>query len=211
MEVYDISTRLTPELVTWPGEKGLTRTVFATVETNGVELSRLDMGGHTGTHIDAPRHFVAGAGGIDGIDPAKCVGPARVVDLTDRTRDITAEDIQELGLTAGGRVLIKTQNSVRRLLDKPDFHDDYIALTPEAAHALVQAGVVFVGVDYLSVERKGSPGHPVHVALLEKGIVILEGADLSRVPAGDYTLAALPLSIPNGDGSPTRAVLTSDV
>lgn len=211
MKIYDISVRLAPTLVTWPGEKGLTRSVLKTLENSGVELSRLDIGSHTGTHLDAPRHFVEGAGGIDAVDLARCVGPARVLDATAFERDMTVENLLPFQLQPGERVLFKTTNSLRRLLADPAFHEDYIALTPEAAEYLVRSGVLFVGVDYLSCERKGAPGHPVHTALLRAGIPILEGAQLARVPAGQYMLCALPLFIPDGDASPARAILASDL
>lgn len=207
MKIYDLSAPLTPALVAWPGERGFSREVFKTVTADGVELSRLELGSHTGTHIDAPRHFVAGATGIDSIDLAKCFGLARVLDATAFDRDITKEDLSAFHIARGERILFKTKNSLRRLLEDPAFHEDYIALDSTAAEYLVSLGVVFVGVDYLSCERKGAPGHPVHTTLLKSGAVILEGARLTDVPAGQYTLSALPLAIPDGDGSPVRAIL----
>lgn len=207
MKIYDISTLLTPALVTWPGESGLARSVFKTVEKDGVELSRLELGSHTGTHIDAPRHFVADATGIDSIDLTKCFGLARVLDATSIDHDLTANDLAAFHIMRGERVFFKTKNSLRRLLEDSSFHEDYHALDITAAEYLATLGVVFVGVDYLSCERKGSSGHPVHTTLLKAGIVILEGANLADVPHGQYTLSALPLALPDSDGSPTRAVL----
>lgn len=208
MKFYDCSLPLSPSLVTWPGEEPLSRQFVATIPENGVEVSTLSMGSHTGTHIDAPRHFVAGSSGIDAIPLEALIGEALVVDLTHMEgRHILPEHLNSVPLATTQRLLFKTPNSTRQLLDQPQFIEDYVSLAQETAELLVNHHVKLVGVDYLSVEKKGNPGHPVHTKLLAASIVIVEGVRLHGVPAGQYQLVALPLRIIDGDGSPARVLL----
>ncbi len=212
---FDISMPLVPNMVTWPGEPSPTRVVNGTVITdgNGSETSTLTIGSHTGTHIDAPRHFVADMeDGVDSISLEHLNGMCHVVEiLGPEQRDehvITVEDLKKITITHP-KIIFKTANSKRKLLDTTEFDESYVCLGTKAAEYLVEQGVHFVGVDYLSVERKGSPGHPVHVTLLKNRTVILEGAYVQDVPPGDYWLTALPLRLIGSDGSPTRAILRS--
>lgn len=211
--IYDCSIALTPSIVTWPGEQPLKREVTATIEKDGVEVSRLTFGSHTGTHIDAPRHFVAGGNGIHQIPLEALVGAAYVIDLTHidfpdgQPKEITPEHITHIDLSNIQRILFKTENSTRQLLDIQEFTSDYVSLSVETAKLLVQHHILLVGVDYLSVEKKSNPDHPVHTALLRANIVNIEGVRLTDVPAGTYHLTALPINIVDGDGAPTRVLL----
>ena len=141
------------------------------------------------------------------LDPEKLVGPCRVVQIPD---DVVAIEPEHVGDIDGmSRVIFKTRNSAFWNTPEDGFRSDFTYLTPDAAKLLVEQGVVLVGIDYLSIEKSGSPGHPVHVTLLEKEVVILEGADLRGIDPGDYELICLPLKYigGGGDGAPARTFL----
>ncbi|MCC6381406.1 MAG: cyclase family protein [Dehalococcoidia bacterium] len=168
-------------------------------------VTELSFGAHTGTHVDAPVHFIEGAAGVEALSPAALMGPAVVVDATGVAGNIDGGALAGLAIPAGAeRILFRTQNS--RLWDLDRFSGDFIGLTGEAAAALVGRGVRLVGMDYLSVAPKADPA-PAHETLLRAGVVILEGLDLRGVGAGWYELACLPLLIPGSDGGPCRALL----
>lgn len=208
MKIYDITVSIslgTPIYKTDPGvEFGSHRSIAAGDSAN---VSTISMGVHTATHIDAPNHFIDGASRIHEIDPQKLVGPCRVIEVPE---DVLAIEPGHVGDIAGvERVLFKTRNSGFWSTPELGFRTDYAYLTPPTAQLLADNGVVLVGIDYLSIEKSGSPGHPVHITLLEKETVILEGVDLREVPAGDYEVMCLPLKYDGatGDGSPARTFL----
>jgi arylformamidase len=190
----------------YPGDPGAEIKPVRSIEDGHVaNLSELELGSHTGTHIDAPRHFEPGGTTVDDMALDTLVGPARVVDLSAADDEITRAGLESAGAAGAERVLLKTRNS--SLWSKTEFSTDYVALSPDAADYLVESGIKLVGIDYLSIERFHSDDYHVHHALLGAGIVILEGIDLSGVSAGDYELICLPLKIRGGDGAPARAVL----
>lgn len=202
----DVSLPLTPSLVHWPGQLGLRMKMLETIKKNGVEVREFVMSTHTGTHIDAPRHFVAGAGSVDEIDPEKLVGRAIVIAIKPRKGlEILPTDIPIKQWKGIERIFFKTADTKK--LHRKIFTDQYYSLHIETAKLLVHKGIKLVGVSYLSVEKKGSPGHPVHTTLLKAGIVVIEGVDLSRVSAGPYDCIALPLRLKGFDGSPARVLL----
>ncbi len=200
MRIIDISLPLHSETVVWPGESPFQRTVRT---EGGIEVSNLMLGSHTGTHIDAPRHFIAGGKGIDEIDLDACIGPCQVIAYPGEGHLTLKECVQQM--ITQERVLFQLGNSP--LLHRQEFVESYRALTREVAEFLVEGEIRLVGVDYLSVEEKGAPRHPVHTMLLEHGVVVVEGLDLSRVEPGEYQLVVLPLFIRKGDAAPARAVL----
>ncbi|OGE78186.1 MAG: hypothetical protein A2751_03440 [Candidatus Doudnabacteria bacterium RIFCSPHIGHO2_01_FULL_46_14] len=204
----DISLSLDNTTFPWPGD-----TRFVRLEKKGSGIvSQLIMSTHTGTHIDAPKHFLFDKSGVDQIQLAKLIGPARVMAINSE-KLITVKDILSAqGRSASGgkiqkaeRILFKTRNS--KLYKKGRFTADYVSLSLEGAEYLAKKKISLVGIDYLGIEAKSAPGHPVHKTLLAAGIVNLEGLDLSKVKPGNYNLAALPLKIKAGDGSPCRAIL----
>ncbi len=166
-------------------------------------VSRLEMGTHSGTHVDAPRHFVAGAPGVDALDPSVLIGEARLFQLGDVPYIDTAT-VDVLDLAGVSRILLGTRNS--SLLAGP-FTTDFAYLDEGASHRLRDAGIRLLGVDYLSLERYGLPGHPARHTLLAAGVVIVEGLDLKGVPPGDYEIFCLPLKFRDADGAPARVVL----
>jgi len=203
---YDISVPLHNKTVCWRDCACIQVTERPPDSDNAI-VSGLKLTTHTGTHIDAPKHFVSDGGSVDEIDPKKLLGPCIVHEIA-HTGHITEDDINSLpeGVL---RVIFKTANTKSNLLDDPNFHMEFVTLTPESAQAMIERGIVFVGVDYLSVEPPGTPGHPVHRLLLKEDIVILEGCYLKDITPGAYHLHALPLRIRGGDGSPARAILTT--
>ena len=170
-------------------------------------VSEIRFGVHTGTHVDAPNHFIDGTRRVDELDVEKLVGPCRVVEI-DHNAD-AVEPRHLVGLGRAERVLFKTRNS--EFWNEPErgFRTDFTYISPEAAHVLAGSGVKMVGIDYLSVEKFGSTDFGAHYALLEKEVVIIEGLDLRAVSAGDYEVFCLPLkwSGGNGDGAPARTIL----
>jgi arylformamidase len=178
-----------------------------TLRRDGVNLSELCLGSHTGTHVDAPSHFVKGGKGIDRLDLDRFIGPAWVADLRRVKGGINADDLSKARVPRGRRrILLRTSNS-RWWHPARAFRTDFVYLAPDGADWLVERGVQLVGIDYLSIEGYGVPGAPTHKRLLGAGIPILEGLDLFNVPPGRWQMAAFPLRIQDGDAGLTRAVL----
>jgi len=165
------------------------------------------MGSHTGTHIDAPHHFVDGGRKLEEIPLEWLVGDAAVFHLPG-IRSIARRDLESLDWNGVRRVLFKTDNSER--WRDGQFHTDFVYLEPAAAEFLVERGLRLVGIDYLSIDRFGSEDHPTHFVLLPKNIVVLEGLNLSRVAPGRYHMVALPLNLQQADGAPTRVILMDE-
>lgn len=206
MRIHDITVTLsenmpTMPLVPAPAFRPIRRIAAGDV-ANAMLLSLCS---HTGTHVDAPYHFEEDGLRMEALPLTTLMGRARVVEMVVEG-NITADHLDKAGLSPGlERVLFKTRNS--QFWPSDAFRPDYCGLTPEAARWLAERGLKLVGVDYLSVEPGGSKDYATHHTLLGKGIILLEGVDLSRVRPGDYTLICLPLPVQGGDGSPARAVL----
>ena len=170
-------------------------------------VSFLELGAHTGTHIDAPSHFVLDGDGIETTPLDVLTGVVIVADLTDIDGSITADDLEQLppGID---RLIVKTRNSGWSRTDT-EFRRDYVAFDESAAQWCVEYGLLLLGIDYLSIEPFDGRelGYPTHNTLLEDGIVVLEGLDLDGVDPGPYFLVALPLLIPDGEGAPARVLL----
>lgn len=189
----------------WPGDPPV-RVLLSSSLAKGdpANVSRLDLGSHTGTHIDAPLHFEPGGAPVDSLPLDVLIGPARLVELGVAEK-ISASDLSVLDWTGVTRVLFKTRNC--RLWGGRSFREDYVYLAEDAARFLVGRGVRLVGVDYLSVESYRDKSFSTHHVLLRAGVVILEGLNPSDVLPGDYELIALPLRIAGGDGAPARVIL----
>lgn len=240
--LIDISLPIKEGMRTWPGEDWVKFALMTEFEKKGVRVSKLTLGSHSGTHIDAPRHFLKDGGGIDSIPVEKFVGPCVVIEMEPQDgKGITAEDIKvalnttspipanfpltgniaaahekqshslftpsftRRGNELERHVLFKTRNSAH--LADVTFYDEYVYLAASGAEYLLEQGVDLVGIDYLSIEKRGSLGHPVHTMLLENGVVILEGANLAEVKPGRYGIMAFPLRLEGLDGSPARVLL----
>lgn len=209
--IIDITVTVSPQLPSWPGEPKLTTSLLRDMSRgHSCNVSRIEGGVHTGTHLDAPRHFIAGGVGVDQLALDILIGPARVAYFPD-AHAIDAALLEGLALPAGTtRLLLKTRNSA--LWNDPGhaFREDYVALTPEAAQWIVDHGIRLVGIDYLSIERFREPGHRTHKILLGAGVIAVEGLDLRRAAPGAYDLYCLPLKLAGADGAPVRAVLVAD-
>jgi arylformamidase len=203
--MYDVTMTLTGDLPTFPGEPGVTlEPVHRIANGDPANVSKLSMGTHTGTHLDAPLHFFDGAPTVADLPLDALIGPALVVDIQ-LADTIRAHDLERIDLPSGiQRVLFKTRNSA--LLRQSQFSRDFVSIDPSAAHWLVERGVRLVGVDYLSAEQFGRTPAETHLTLLGAGVVIVEGLDLLDVPVGQYDLICLPLKLP-ADGCPVRALL----
>lgn len=173
---------------------------------DSANVSFLHFGAHTGTHVDAPAHFIKDAAEIDSLSLEVLIGQARVIHVPDDATEIDRDFLAQCNLNQVERVLFRTRNSN---FWTEGFRKDFTHLLPEAAEYLVDQDVKLVGIDYLSIEKFHSGHHRTHITLLSKGVVIVEGLNLSEVPAGDYELICLPLKIAEGagDGAPARAVL----
>ncbi len=204
--IYDISLPIVTDGLVYPGNPGITITPQQEISKGaGANVSALAFGSHTATHVDAPKHFFDNGAGVDLLPLDVLMGPAVVIAMDDSVMAVGAEQLERHELKKHTRVLIKTRNS--SFIHEREFHKDYTYLAPDGAEYLVNLGVKLVGVDYLSVEQFHSGHHKTHRALLEKGIVIVEGLDLSKPAMGPYELRVLPLRIAGLDGAPARAVL----
>jgi len=204
MRYYDISLNLSTETVRWVSAPALELHERRRMHRGDpANASAVTMSVHSGTHLDAPFHFIADGAGIDSLPLEVFMGPA-VVHAVDTERYITEEHVNAIDLGGATRVLFKTRNS--QLLRKPDYDPDFVAFSVEAARALVARGLRLVGLDYLSVAHADTQV-PVHRAFLDHGVVLLEGVDLSEIAPGRYELICFPLKLQGLDGAPCRAVL----
>jgi len=206
MDWQDISVPIRTGMVTFEGDPLVHLERTSSMADGAIcNISKLDFGVHSGTHIDAPVHFIDGAGGIETVALDILLGPAIVVDARRITGPFDRAAIASLAIATGTeRVLFRSRNS--DLWNKPAFDGSFSAVTEDGASALIDLGVRLVGNDYLSIAPFGDPT-PTHVALLAAGVVILEGLDLRDVEPGAYDLICLPLRIPGSDGGPARAIV----
>ena len=207
MTVVDISVPLKNAMTVYRGNPPVRIRPAMTLRRDGVNLSELCLGSHTGTHVDAPSHFIDAGKAIDQLPLERFIGSAWVADLRQVRRAITADDLERARIPkAPERVLLRTRNSRWWHPPRP-FRTDFVYLAPDGADWMVERRVALVGIDYLSIEGYHVTGAPTHKRLLGAGIPILEGLDLFRVAAGRWQLAAFPLRISGGDAGLTRAVL----
>ena len=204
--IFDVTVPLAPGLPVYPGDPPFEIEALQRAGTDAFSLSRLSMATHTGTHVDAPAHFVPGGATIDALPLEILLGKTRVVEIQARER-IDRADLEAQDLRDDLRILLKTRMS--GLMLKPEYQEDHLYLSEDAAAYLAQAGLKLVGFDYLSIDRHGASDFPAHHALLGAGVVIVEGLDLSEVEPGEYDMTCLPLRVAGGDGAPARVILKS--
>ena len=204
--VYDISLPLRAGGVTYPGDSEISFRAHSSIDRGDpANVTVLGLGSHSGTHVDAPSHFLPGATPVDRISPERLIGPAVVLDLPGDLASVGAADLAPHDLRAHRRVLLRTRNSAAAPGTR--FTPDYCALSLDGAYYLLDRGVELVGIDALSIEPYGSSDYAVHHLLLGRDVVIVEGLDLSAVSAGVYRLICLPLRLEGLDGAPARVVL----
>jgi arylformamidase len=202
----DISVRLRSGMVHWPDNPPVQIERILDMEHGDVaNVSKISMGSRTGTHMDAPLHFVREGEGIDEMPLTAAMGRTRVIEIHD-PESVKPEDLDPHGIRRGERILLKTQNSAR---DWPstDFIEDFVYVSQEVARYLAAREIQTIGIDYLSVGGFNRDGVETHEALLEAGIWVIEGLDLSQVEAGEYELVCLPIKVERSDGAPARAIL----
>jgi arylformamidase len=215
----DISVPMRDGMVHWPGDPECKISLHVKLgdpipgqpgKKIPCNLTKMELSAHTGTHMDAPRHFVADGNTMESLPLDAVVGPCRVIELKDKVA-IRPEELKPHKLRKGERVLFKTRNSTRswRMAKTATFDEDFIYIPEETARYLVERGVMTVGVDYLSVGGYKKDGVECHQVLLgaKKPVWIIEGLDLSKIKPGNYDLVCLPLKIVGADGAPARAMI----
>jgi len=207
--LIDISLAIGPDLIVWPDNPPpRMRSTSRLSRGDASNVSEICMGSHTGTHVDPPLHALDHGATVDRLPLDALIGTVQVLDLTAVTGAIDPTDLEAaMPRHAVDRVLFKTRNSMywRTVLQR--FPTDYVPLSPEGARWIVDHRIRLVGTDFLSIERYGAAGRPVHRTLLRADTVIVEGLDLASVEPGEYTLVCLPLKLLGADGGPARAVL----
>lgn len=204
--IFDISLPLVNGGTVYPGNPQIRIEAHSELGKGASSnLSLLSFGSHSGTHVDAPRHFLEAGGSVDRLPLDVLIGPCHVVAFPDDVMSVTAAHLQQSRMDSVERLLIRTRNS--SFITQREFRPDYTYLAPDGAEYLASAGVKLVGVDYFSVEQFHSGHHRTHRTLLGRGIVIVEGLDLSAIEPGEYAFCCLPLRLEGLDGAPARAVL----
>jgi len=209
MDIYDISIPISPSIPVWPGDKNVTLVRSEKIEDgNDANVSYLEMSVHTGTHVDAPYHFLGGeAPTVDQLDLTKLVGPATVVQFSDEVELITAEILQNTTIDfTNKRILFKTRNSKLWKQKDHSFQENFVALSADGAQFLVNQRIQLVGIDYLSI-APFKEGIPTHRILLQAGVIIIESLNLGDIDPGNYQLYCLPLNLVGSDGAPARTIL----
>jgi len=208
MMIYDVTVPISEDVPIYEGDPEVEFKIHSSIaKGDAANVSQICFGVHTGTHVDAPNHFIDETRRSFDLDLEKLIGKCTVVEIDESVMAIEPKHLDDIGNTE--RILFKTRNSFFWNEPEKGFRTDFTYITPEAARVLADKGLVLVGVDYLSVEKFGSNDFATHITLLENEIVILEGLDLRNVPPGDYELVCLPLKHIGGagDGAPARTIL----
>lgn len=208
MQIFDISLTLSPDLPVWPGDPPIKLEQVETMERGAnCNLTHLTASVHCGTHVDAPHHFLNDGRTVEQLPLEVLTGECYVIQLPDGIEAITAEVLEGLSLPKGvTRLLFGTSNSHWWAQRDAAFHENFVAVTADGAHWLVEYGLRLVGIDYLSIAPY-TDSTPTHEILLRAGIIVLEGLNLSAVPRGFYELFCLPLKLLAAEGAPARAIL----
>lgn len=210
--IIDISIPIQERMIIFPGDPGFKMVPFLSQSKGDpANVHTYEMGSHTGTHIDFPRHFISKGRSLKDIPLGHFIGKAYVTDVSRAEDLIMVKDLRNLPEHGLPRLLLKTRNSKKGYLGRKGFFQNYVSLGLEAAKYLVKKGVQTIGIDYLSIEAYGTRDHAVHRYLLGQGISIIEGLDLRKVAPGKYFFICLPLNIPLAEGSPARAILIEGV
>ncbi len=211
-KIHDITIPIGPSTPLWPDDPDISLEPASRIANGDVSnVTLLTMGTHSGTHIDPPAHFFDGTATVDRIELSLLCGPAFVAEINAVER-IGREHLDAAKIPPGvRRLLLKTSNSSKELMSRPDFDANFVSLSPSGARWIVDHGVQVVGIDYLSVEAHSDLNHDTHRVLLGNRLSVLEGLDLRSIDTGHYLLFALPLKIARGDGAPVRAVLVENI
>jgi arylformamidase len=207
MRTYDITLTIIPEMIVWPGDPPVKMQRLSSIDAgDNANVTQVSMSCHTGTHVDAPDHFLNNGKTVESLSLDLMVGRAYVLHLPN-VNLITASILMDADIPPRTRrLLFKTRNSEYWANGNREFQTDFVGLSVDAAELLVDRNVKLVGIDYLSIAPY-KQGKPVHTILLDAGMVVIEGLDLSKVSQGRYTLHCLPLKLGGAEGAPTRAIL----
>lgn len=208
MKYFDLSVPISESTPVYEGDPPVEASLkLSMADGEFANVSQICMGVHTGTHVDAPNHFIEGTRRVDALDLYTLIGPCTVVELPDDVCAVTSAHAEDM--PPAERLLLKTRNSAFWNDTSQGFRKDFTYIDPEAARVMVERGVRLIGIDYLSVEAFDAETPDTHLAFLEKEVIILEGLDLREVPAGEYELICLPMKFAGGagDGAPARTVL----
>jgi arylformamidase len=204
-KLIDITRKIRTGITVWPGDDNVEIENKASIDRGDESnIHSIRTGLHTATHIDSPLHFIRNGASIDRIELVRFCGRCRVFDSTGK-KYISADDISGLNIEKDDAVLFKTDNS-RLTLEMP-FECEFVYVDASAAEYLAEKGIKALGIDYLSIDKYRSPGHKAHHILLQKGIILIEGLDLSLADEGEYFITYFPLKIEGAEASPVRAVL----
>ena len=207
MKLYDVSMPIEESMVVYKNNPNKRPQLTITRDFDqGARETRLSLDMHTGTHVDAPLHFVPEGKTIDQIPLDRLLRSCRVLDLTSVRGGIEVQDLQPWSIKGGEFIILKTRNSLQT---RREFDPEFVYVTGEAAEYLVNVGIDGVGIDALGIERS-QPDHRTHRLLLSHGILIIEGLQLAEVPPGEYMMSALPLAVPGAEAAPARVVLWTD-
>jgi arylformamidase len=208
MKTYDVTLNISPDMPVWPGDGGINVERVSKIESGEfANVSRMQMGVHTGTHVDSPYHFLKDGSTVETLSLKTLVGRAYVIHLKDDVDLITPDVLENAGIPPRTRrVLIRTRNSKQWTKEYKPFLKEYVGVDVKAAEYLVKRGVKLIGVDYLSV-APFTDTTPTHLVLLKAGVVIVEGLNLSQISQGRYNFFFLPLKLNGSDGEPARAIL----
>jgi arylformamidase len=211
MKILDISVPVSPELPVWPGDPRIVLEQFRAISKGNTSTdSRLTCSVHSGTHVDAPSHFIENGATVEQLPLDVLIGPAYVIEILN-SDIITPEIMETQALPAETRrLLFKTKNSALWANPAHQFNPDFVALSAESARWMVYKGIKLVGIDYLSIQMFKDAEPLIHRILLEAGVIILEGIDLQNVSPGIYQLICLPIKLNGIEGAPARAVLIEE-
>src|SRR6266550_889014 len=210
MRIYDVSVPISERTPTYPGDPGVNIKPWLSFDKGDpANVTLIDFGAHTGTHVDAPAHFIRGGCKLDQLSLDTLIGEVHIIEIPEDVIEITERHVETSIPNEATRILFKTRNSAFWNDETAQFNTSYTYISTEAARRLVANGVKLVGIDYLSVEPFQSENFETHEVLLSNGVIIIEGLDLREVDAGVYELICLPLKIAggSGDGAPARGVL----
>jgi arylformamidase len=208
MKIIDISWPITPTMTAYKDTTSVTFTELHTFEKDGVRKTLMTLDSHTGTHVDAPSHFLAQGKTSEAVPLEQLIGNCVVIDMTFVEEAITADDLEEYDLEGCDIILFKTRNSAHAVT--APFNTSFVYLDASAATYLAELGVQAVGIDYLGIERN-NPNHETHRILMDAGVAIIEGLRLADAQEDAYFFVCLPLAVVGLDGAPARAILVSDL
>lgn len=204
MKVFDVSWPISPATTGYKDKHAVKFAMVRTFEKDNVRDSIVEVSSHTGTHVDAPSHFLKDGKTIDEIHLDRLMGKCKVLSLTLVDEEITPDDLMKYEIEEGDIILLKTNNSAQSPIDK--FNYNYVYLGQAGARYLGEKKIKAVGIDYLSIERS-HPDHPTHMTLFHHDILIIEGLRLGHIEAGEYFFVCLPLYSIGLEAAPARAIL----